>query len=136
MPALRIRVGLVVNPRIQGFCARLSMDARSAPSAKIFTPREESASDILQFHAGGPQDPFGRLAQRVDAQEGPFRLPRAIAVIDENGLTSGGVAGLDIAPAGTHHEARRKMNVPGLRGLEQQAWFWLATLATVKIVVR
>src|SRR5438034_6820472 len=37
MPALRIRVGLVVNPLINGFAAISFMPARSAPSANSFT---------------------------------------------------------------------------------------------------
>src|SRR5580698_5033689 len=45
MPALRIRVGLVVKPLIQGLAYMCSMPARSAPSAKIFTPKSVSRSD-------------------------------------------------------------------------------------------
>src|SRR5258708_36498376 len=37
MLALRMRVGLVVNPRMSGFAYSSSMDFLSAPSAKSFT---------------------------------------------------------------------------------------------------
>ena len=38
-PALRISVGLVVKPWIQGLSASSRMEARSAPSAKILTAK-------------------------------------------------------------------------------------------------
>src|SRR5271170_5221247 len=37
MPAFRIKVGLVVNPRIHGLAYKSRIAALSAPSAKIFT---------------------------------------------------------------------------------------------------
>ena len=43
MPALRIKVGLVVKPLMTGLAYSLRMPALSAPSANTFTPRSLTA---------------------------------------------------------------------------------------------
>src|SRR5580698_9291219 len=109
MPALRISVGLVVNPRIQGLSASSRIEARSAPSAKILT-RNEAISGMARsggaLDLGGPQNPLCGFAQRADLNERPVRALFSVAVVDEDGAATGAMAGFDIAPTVAHDVTR------------------------------
>jgi len=54
-----------------------------------------------------------------------FRIP----AINENGLATGGVAAIHVAPAVAHHPALRQINVQFARDVEQHAGLRLATIA-------
>src|SRR5690348_4901280 len=137
MPALRMSVGLVVNPWIRGLQASSRIDARSAPSAKIFTRNSEAASGIAEHGSlRGPQNPVRGLAQRPDLYVRPIGAPFAIAIIDKHRLASGSLPGFDVAPAIAHDEARLQIDVPAARRFEQEAGTRLAAGAAVGIVVR
>src|SRR5580658_5796414 len=140
MPALRISVGLVVNPRIQGLSASSRMEARSAPSAKIFT-RNEAISGIAHCSRGsaptsGPQNPERGFAQRADLHERPVRTLFGVAVVDENGAAAGAMAGFDVAPAVANDVAGFKIDVPDPGGFEQQAGLGFSAGAAGGVVVR
>src|SRR5580698_7077893 len=124
MPALRISVGLVVNPRIHGLSASSRIAARSAPSAKILT-RNEAISAItrhLQLMAGtsGSENPLRRFAQRADTDEGTIGTLFGVAVVDENRAATGAMAGFDVAPAIADDEAGFEIDIPDASGFEQQ----------------
>src|SRR5271167_2400255 len=105
MPALRIKVGLVVKPLIQELRARSSIDCLSAPSAKILTCMLEIRSGILQPHLSYAHDPAGGFRQRLDPQirsDGPLFV---ISVIDEDGPAAGALARFHIPPSIPDHEA-------------------------------
>src|ERR1700733_1768125 len=140
MPALRMSVGLVVNPRIHGLSASSRIEARSAPSAKILT-RNEVMSGIarhfqMKARASGSENPLRRFAQRADTHEGTVRTLFGVTVIDENRAATGAMAGFDIAPTVADDEARLEIDIPDARGLEQQPRLRLAAGAARRIVVR
>src|ERR1700737_1609084 len=106
MPALRIRVGLVVRPLTKGFAYISSMPALSAPSAKILTFR---SSTFFMF----------KLAlydcQRFVCGKNPVvvfcRRGFVVAPSDEDGAATGGDAGFDIAAAISDHVAVLQIDV-------------------------
>src|ERR1700693_1365970 len=129
MPAVRIKLGLVVKPLIQELRARSRIDCLSAPSAKILTCMVEIRSGILQPHLSYAHDPVGSFAQRVDSKiwpDGPlFQIP----VIDENRPAAGALARFPVPPSIPDDEAGRQIDIPLLRRLEQQPGLGLAALA-------
>src|ERR1700737_1292405 len=99
MPALRIKVGLVVKPLIQVLRARSRIDCLSAPSAKIFTCIVEIRSGILQPHLTHAHDPVGSFAQRVDSKIWPMGPLFEISVIDEDRPAAGALARFHVPPS-------------------------------------
>src|ERR1700730_9761533 len=79
MPALRIRVGLVVNPVMKDLPYISSMPALSAPSAKIFTLSSEIVFISISFRyktsAGSESNRAPPLASELD---GPADLAAAL----------------------------------------------------------
>src|SRR5208337_4661668 len=140
MPALRISVGLVVNPRIHGLSASSRMEAQSAPSAKILT-RNEATSGIARhshWHASmsAPKNPLRGFAQRADSHERPIGTLFGVAVVDEDRATAGAVAGFDVAPTVANNIAGLQIDIPNAGRFEQQARLRLAAGATRGVVVR
>src|SRR5215469_2928989 len=87
-------------------------------------------------HSDSSQNPVRGFEQGPNPRERTIRLPLAVAVVQKNRLTTGALAGLDIAPAIPDHEARPEVDIPGLGGFEQQAWLRLAAIAARVIIVR
>src|SRR5260370_40913720 len=128
MPALRIEVGLVVKPLIQGLRARSRIDWLSAPSAKIFTCMVEIRSGILQPHVSHAHDPVGRFAQRVDSQIWPMRPLFAVTIIDKDRPAAGALARFHIPPPIADDETSGEIDIQLSRRFEQQPWFRLAAV--------
>src|SRR6267154_3745467 len=106
MPALRIKVGLVVRPLTNGLAYISSMPALSAPSAKILTL---SSSTFFMFAlALYDGQSFKCRRNSVVVLDGR-RL--SIGTIDEDGPAASGDACLDIAAAVANHVAARQINV-------------------------
>src|ERR1700744_5367845 len=85
IPTLRIRVGLVVMPVINGLALSCSMPALSAPSAKIlicrsFSVRFIDASQMLAF----AQNYVRRLSQMASQKIRLLFQLLGVAAIDEN----------------------------------------------------
>src|SRR5579863_5468960 len=112
MPALRINVGLVVNPLIHGLSASSSIEARSAPSAKIFTRKEATSAIFQHSRARGSENPLRSFTQRADADKRTIRALFGVAVVDEYCAATGAMAGLDVAPAIAHDETGFQIDIP------------------------
>src|SRR5665213_92272 len=114
MPALRSRVGLVVNPLIKGLVASPRIEARSAPSAKILTRNRAISGISWGLHemarASASQNPMRGVAERADANERPVGTLFGVTVVDENGAAAGAMAGFDVAPAVADNEARLQID--------------------------
>src|ERR1700677_2595969 len=140
MPALRMSVGLVVKPRIQGLSASSRMEARSAPSAKILTWKEAMSGIFQRLQAktgaSGSQNPMRGIAQRADAHERTIRALFGVAVIDENRTATGAMASRDVAPTVTHDEARFQIDIPDAGRFQEQPRLRLAAGAACSIVMR
>src|SRR5258708_3296220 len=114
MPALRISVGLVVNPLIIGFAAISFMPARSAPSANSLTLRslvaftDFSPWNALRKIACGPQDKGRRFGQRFYCKVRFLGSFFRVLIVDEVIFPAARrLAGADVAPAVADHRARR-----------------------------
>src|SRR3981189_3658584 len=94
IPALRIKVGLVVRPLTNGFAYISNMPALSAPSAKILTLR---SSTFFMF-ALALYD-FQRFVCRRNSVVVLGGLRLFIAAIDEDGSAARSDAGFNIVPA-------------------------------------
>src|SRR5580700_4936942 len=91
---------------------------------------------VVRLLQTGANDPVSGFAQR---SHGGFRrlrrLSLAVAVIDQNGLATRGVAGIDVAPAISHEVAPREINIVLALGLQQESGLGLAASAMVRIIM-
>src|SRR5450755_891221 len=100
MPALRIKVGLVVSPLTNGLAYISSIPTLSAPSAKILTL---SSSTFFMFALALYYGQSLKCRRNSVVVFGRRRL--SVGTIDENGPASYSNAGFDIGPASAHHVA-------------------------------
>src|SRR5215472_18370241 len=128
MPALRIKLGLVVKPLIQELRASSRIDSLSAPSAKIFTCMLEIRSGILQPRLSHAHDPIGCFPERVDSQIRPMGPLFTIAVIYKNRPAAGTLARFHIPPPVPDDKARGEIDVQFARRVEQQPRLGLAAI--------
>src|SRR5579871_3648310 len=91
---------------------------------------------LKHSHSYVAQNPVSGFQQRADPLKWPYRLPFPVAVIHEKGLAAGAMPGFHIAPTVAHHEAGAEVDIPRLRGREQQPGLRLAALAARVVVVR
>ena len=90
----------------------------------------------MRFVCTGGDDPVGCFSQR--SHRGFRRLRRRslpIAVIDQNRFATCGVAGIDVAPAISHKETARQVDVVLALGLEQKSGQRLAASAIIRIIM-
>src|SRR5712671_1064624 len=138
MPALRISVGLVVNPLILGSAAISFMPARSAPSAKSFT-----LSCLISIDTPFPlsravaflEDEGRRFGQRFYCNVRLIGPLFGVSVVDEVIFATRRLARGDVAPAVAHQKAALKFYAELVRGFEQHAGLRLAAGAMVRIGV-
>ena len=104
MPALRIRVGLVVKPLMYGLAYSSSMLPVFAPSAKILT-----RSPLRDFTSGRRCARISAHASASDADAIVVARGRLLGVrmIDKKRGASGALAGFDVPPSIADHEAAR-----------------------------
>src|SRR6185503_21334451 len=108
MPALRISVGLVVNPLIRGFRLRLEIPFRSAPSAKIFTFNSLTGFIAFQPHSTGfrslSENNLHGFGERSHYKIRRIDLPFRVTAFHKNRGASSRLPGRNIPPAIAHHE--------------------------------
>src|SRR5882757_6779032 len=130
MPALRIRVGLVVKPLTNGFAYISSMPALSAPSAKILTL---SSSTFFMFTLALYDGQSFKGRRNSVVVLGWRRL--SVGTIDEDGPASYGDAGFDIAAAIADHVAARQIDVEFGGAGQQHTGPWLPAIAAIVVVM-
>src|ERR1017187_1223744 len=138
MPALRIRVGLVVKPLMSGFAARVAIPFRSAPSAKILT--FSLSSDFMLRSAGYTlgglfQNDFCRFRQGLDRKVRRFGFALRVMALHQNRSTTCGLADRHIAPAVADHPGTLQINPPFPRRRQQHPRLGLAAIATIRLDV-
>src|ERR1700736_5269180 len=106
IPALRIKVGLVVRPLTNGFAYISNMPALSAPSAKILTLR--SSTFFMFALALYDCQSFKCRRNSVVVSDG---RRFSVGTIDEDGSATRRDACLDVAAAVANHVAARQINV-------------------------
>src|SRR5258708_917325 len=149
MPALRIRLGFVVNPLIRGFLYMVRMPSKSAPSAKIFTASwfSRSIPSPLRPSQTKPARDQGRAASRF-AQYDLRRLPHRgsdeirtvrllvrIAQVDKDRPATDGLPGRDVGPPIADHKASRTVEPQPASGAAQHARSRFAAVAFIASAV-
>src|SRR6266851_8254643 len=130
IPALRIKVGLVVRPLTNGLAYISSMPALSAPSAKILTLR---SSTFFMFVLALYDCQSFKCRGNSVVVLGRRRF--SVGAIDEDGPASRGDAGFDVAPAIADHVAARQIDVEFGGAGEQHPWPGFSAIAAVLVVV-
>src|SRR3981189_1155245 len=106
IPALRIKVGLVVRPLTNGSAYISNMPALSAPSAKILTLR---SSTLFMFALPLYDCRSFKCPRNSLVELGVGRF--TVGTIDEDGSAARGDACLDVAAAVANHVAACQINV-------------------------
>src|SRR6266851_3983396 len=130
IPALRIKVGLVVRPLTNGFAYISNMPALSAPSAKILTLR--SSTFFMFALALYDCQRFKCRRNSVVVLGGRWF---SVRTIDEDGSATRGDAGLNVAAAVANHVAARQINVEFGGAGQQHSWPGFPAIAAVVVVV-
>src|SRR5437660_501238 len=133
MPALRMRVGLVVKPLTNGLRYISSMPVLSAPSANSFTFR--SLTFVIRPPARFRDDLLRRLGERSHAQERLLGLAFRVSVVDEERRAAGPLPCLDVAPTVADDEGVVQVDLVALRRFEQAAGIRFPAGAEVRVVV-
>src|SRR5258708_31661300 len=131
MPALRIKVGLVVRPLTKGFAYISNLPALSAPAAKILTVK----SSTLFMFALALYD-CQRFVCRRNLVVVMGRRRLAVGAIDEDGPAARSDAGLHVVSAVSDHVAAREIDVEFLGAGEQHAGSRLPSIAAISVVVQ
>src|SRR5229473_5855546 len=106
IPALRIKVGLVVRPLTNGFAYISNMPALSAPSAKILTLR---SSTFFMFALALYDCQSFKCRRNSVVVLGGRRF--SVGTVDEDRPTARGDACLDIAAPVANHVAARQIDI-------------------------
>src|SRR4029079_13463794 len=130
MPALRIKVGLVVRPLTKGLAYISNIPALSAPSAKILTLRS-STFFILALALYDGQSFKCRRNSVVVSDGRRF----SVGTIDEDGPAPRSDACLDVAAAVANHVATRQINVEFGGTRQQHSWPGFPAITAVVVVV-
>src|ERR1700724_131171 len=137
MPALRISVGLVVNPWIAGLAAISLIPERSAPSANSFTLSWAVSVIVRSILSGAScQDSTACLGERFYSHIGRLGAFSDVPVIDEEIGASRCLAGRHVPPPVAHHEALPEVDAEFTGGLQEHSRLGLAAMAAVGIRVK
>src|SRR5712672_466 len=124
MPALRISVGLVVNPLIMGSAAISFMPAMSAPSANSLTLSCLMSIETpfsLSRAVASSEDEGRRFGQRFYCNVrfiGPFFR---VLIVDEVIFATRGLSRANVPPAVADQKAVRQVYAELASGFEQHA---------------